>query len=106
MRNYAWYTVAAFAEIFGCYAFWLHFRAARSPVWLIPGVVSLVIFALALARIDTQFAARVYAAYGGIYIAASLIWLMVIEHARPTGRDLIGAVVSVAGAMIILSGRS
>jgi hypothetical protein len=40
------------------------------------GIASLVGFALALTRVDSAFAGRAYAAYGGIYIAASLAWLL------------------------------
>jgi small multidrug resistance family-3 protein len=55
-------------EIAGCFAFWAWLRMQKSPLWLMPGVASLVIFALALTRIDAAAAGRAYAAYGGIYI--------------------------------------
>jgi small multidrug resistance family-3 protein len=66
------------------------------------GVVSLVGFALALTRVDSLFAGRAYAAYGGIYIAASLTWLWIAEQQRPSVTDLIGAGLAVAGAVIII----
>ena len=98
------YTGAAFAEIGGCFAFWAWLRLSKSPLWLIPGIVSLVLFAVFLTRIETEFAGRAYAAYGGVYIAASLLWLWIIEGARPDRWDAIGASVCLAGATLILLG--
>jgi small multidrug resistance family-3 protein len=57
-------------------------------------VVSLVVFAVALTRVDSAFAGRAYAAYGGIYIAAYLVWLWFIEGQAPTRTDVIGAALS------------
>jgi small multidrug resistance family-3 protein len=63
-----------------------------------------VIFALALTRIDAAAAGRAYAAYGGIYIVSSLLWLSIVERTRPDQWDLIGAAVCLAGAGLILYG--
>jgi small multidrug resistance family-3 protein len=68
------YLLAAVAEIAGCYAFWAWLHLDKSPLWLLPGLASLALFAWALTRIDADFAGRAYAAYGGIYILASLVW--------------------------------
>lgn len=57
--------------------------------------------AFALARVDSVFAGRAYAAYGGIYIAASLVWLWLAEGQRPNLIDLIGAGIAVSGALVI-----
>ena len=75
------------------------------PVWwLVPGMASLVVFAWLLTLVDVSHAGRAYAAYGGIYIAASLLWLWTMEGARPDRWDLIGAAICVAGAALILYG--
>jgi small multidrug resistance family-3 protein len=66
------------------------------------GIVSLIGFALALTRVDSAFAGRAYAAYGGIYIAASLLWLWMVERQRPTVTDLIGASIAIIGALVII----
>jgi len=100
----ALYVAAAVAEIGGCFAFWAWLRLGRSALWAIPGVVALIAFAYLLTRVEAQFAGRAFAAYGGVYIAASLAWMMAVEGARPDRWDLIGAVVCVAGAAIILFG--
>ena len=102
LRALAWYGLAALAEIAGCFAFWAWLRLDRSAWWLAPGMVSLAAFAWALTRIDAPFAGRAYAAYGGVYIAASLLWLWLVEQARPDRWDLIGAAICVAGALVIL----
>jgi small multidrug resistance family-3 protein len=97
------YALAALAEIAGCFAFWAWLRLGRSAWWLAPGLVALVLFAWLLTLAPSPFAGRAYAAYGGIYIVASLFWLWAAEGARPDGWDLMGAVVALAGAVIILA---
>jgi len=94
--------VAAVLEIAGCFAFWAWLRRGAAPAWAVLGVVALIGFAVALTRIETAFAGRAYAAYGGIYIACAMGWLAVVERQRPTGTDLLGAALAVAGALIIL----
>jgi small multidrug resistance family-3 protein len=104
MKAIAWYGIAALGEIGGCFAFWAWLRLQKSPWWIVPGVASLIIFALALTRIEASNAGRAYAAYGGVYILASLAWLRVVEGVRPDRWDLIGAAVCLAGAGVILFG--
>jgi small multidrug resistance family-3 protein len=66
------------------------------------GILGLIGFAVALTRVDAAFAGRAYAAYGGIYIAASLVWLWLVEGQRPTGGDVLGASIAIVGALIIV----
>ncbi|NGN40730.1 YnfA family protein [Mesorhizobium sp. CGMCC 1.15528] len=96
------FIAAAICEIAGCFAFWAWWRLEKSPLWLAPGVVSLILFAWLLTLVDTQAAGRAYATYGGIYIAASLAWLWLAEGVRPDRWDVAGAAVCIAGASIIL----
>lgn len=104
IRALAIYGLAALAEIGGCFAFWAWLRLGRSPWWAAAGVLSLIAFALLLTRIDTSIAGRAFAAYGGIYILASIAWMRLVEGARPDRWDLIGGAVCLAGAAIILFG--
>ena len=104
MRSFAFYLGAAVAEIAGCFAFWAWLRLGKNVLWVLPGLVALVIFALLLTRIDAVFAGRAYAAYGGVYIMASLLWLWIVEGAQPDRWDIVGAVVCLVGAGIILLG--
>lgn len=96
------FVIAAFLEIAGCFAFWSWLRRDGSPFVALIGVGSLIGFAVALTRVDSLFAGRAYAAYGGIYIAASLAWLWIVERQRPSTADLLGAAVAVVGALIII----
>ena len=98
------YALAALAEIAGCFAFWAWIRLDRSPLWLLPGIVSLALFAYLLTRVDSEAAGRAYAAYGGVYIVASILWLWLVEHRTPDRWDIIGAAVCLVGATIILAG--
>lgn len=102
MTNIGIFAVAALLEIAGCFAFWMWIRRGASASVAVLGIVSLVGFALALTRIDTAFAGRAYAAYGGIYIAASLLWLWMVERQRPTPTDVIGASIAIIGALVII----
>ena len=102
MPTLAIYPLAAFAEIAGCFAFWAVLRLGQSGWWLAPGIVSLCLFAWLLTLVDTAAAGRAYAAYGGIYIAASLLWLWLFEGVRPDRWDVAGATICLAGAGIIL----
>ena len=98
------YVGAAFAEIAGCFAFWAWLRLDK-PAWLvIPGTASLMLFAYLLTLIPVAAAGRAYAAYGGIYIVASIFWLRAIEDVRPDRWDLLGGLVCLVGAGIILFG--
>ena len=98
------YVAAAIAEIAGCFAFWAWLRLGKSAWWLIPGVASLALFAYLLTRIDSGFAGRAYAAYGGVYIAMSLGWLWVVELQRPDRWDVLGALICLLGAAVIIFG--
>ena len=104
MPSFVLYSAAAIAEIGGCFAFWAWLRLDRSVYWVIPGVISLTVFALLLTRVESIFAGRTFAAYGGVYIAASVLWLWVVEGQRPDRWDVVGSVICLVGAAIILLG--
>ena len=104
MTNYLWFIAAAFFEISGCYSFWIWLRLGKSVYWLIPGLISLALFAFILTKIDAQFAGRSYAAYGGVYIVLSLIWLAFVEQSKPLLSDYIGAAIYFVGASVLLFG--
>lgn len=104
MNTVYWYVGAALAEISGCFAFWAWLRLGRSGWWTVLGVASLIVFALLLARTEAAFAGRAYAAYGGVYIVASLFWLWGVEQIPPDRWDLLGAGLCLGGAALILWG--
>jgi len=98
------YPLAALAEISGCFAFWAWLKLDRSPVWLVPGVISLIAFAWLLTLAPAEAAGRAFAAYGGVYIVASLVWMALVEKTAPDRWDLIGGTVCLIGAGVILFG--
>ena len=102
MTALAVYALAALGEIAGCFAFWAWLRLGRSAAWVVPGMLSLAAFAYLLTRIDVSFAGRAFAAYGGVYIVASLLWLWAVEGQRPDAWDGTGAVFCLVGAGVIL----
>ena len=97
------YAAAALAEIAGCFAFWAWWKQGASALWLLPGMASLALFAWLLALTPLDAAGRSYAAYGGIYILASLIWLWAVEGQVPRTTDGLGAL-ALARAGVILWG--
>ena len=101
------YAGAAIAEIAGCFAFWAWLRNGQSIWWLVPGMASLALFAWLLTLAPAEQAGRAYAAYGGIYIVASLFWLWLAEGRRPDLWDLAGGGLAfIAAAIILFAPRS
>lgn len=96
------FVAAALAEIGGCFAVWAVLRLGAPGWWLLPGFASLAAFAWLLTLVDAPVAGRVYAAYGGIYITASILWLWLVEEFRPDRWDVLGAAVALGGAAIII----
>lgn len=104
IQAFVLFALTAAAEIFGCYAVYLWLRLHRSAWWVLPGAVSLALFAWLLTLHPQVGAGRVYAAYGGVYIAASLLWLWAVEHLRPDRWDVLGAALCLVGTAVILFG--
>ena len=97
----ALFVATAVAEIIGCYLpyLWLQDRA---PVWVLaPAALSLVVFVWLLS-LHPMDAGRVYAAYGGVYVATALVWLWLVDGVRPHVWDITGAVVAMTGMAIIM----
>ncbi|MGB5917519.1 YnfA family protein [Arcobacter sp.] len=97
--------IAALFEILGCYSFWMVFKLERSYIWLFVGIISLVIFAYTLTKVNLEFAGRAYAIYGGIYIISSLAWLVFVEKQSFTKYDSIGSLIIFLGICVILLGN-
>ncbi|MBL8420710.1 MAG: YnfA family protein [Dechloromonas sp.] len=95
------FALTALAEIVGCYLPWLVLTQQRSSWLLIPAAISLGLFAWLLTLLPGA-AGRIYAAYGGVYVAIALIWLWQIDDVVPTRWDLVGSAVSLAGMAIIM----
>jgi small multidrug resistance family-3 protein len=93
--------LTALAEIIGCYLPYLWLRQGRSAWLLVPAAGALCAFVYLLSLHPTA-AGRVYAAYGGVYVAVALLWLWQVDAIKPTRWDLIGAAVCLLGMGIIM----
>ena len=102
LRTLLLFVLTACAEIFGCYAAWLWLRKHDSAFWLIPGALSLALFAWLLTLHPSDDAGRVYAAYGGVYVVTALGWLFIVEGRAPKLLDLVGALLCLAGMGVIM----
>lgn len=100
MKTFLLYVVTALAEIVGCYLPWLWLRQGATAWLLLPAAVSLALFAWLL-TLHEAAAGRVYAAYGGVYISAAIIWLWLVDGIKPSAWDIAGIVVTLAGMGLI-----
>ncbi|KND58365.1 hypothetical protein BSCH_00026 [Candidatus Paraburkholderia schumanniana] len=106
MKTLTLYIVTAVAEIAGCYFPYRWLKEGGSPWFVLPGALSLALFAWLLTQHDTA-AGRIYAAYGGVsayggvYIGVATAWLWAVDRIRPTAWDLAGAAIALAGMSVI-----
>jgi len=97
------FVVTALAEIIGCFLPYLWLRK-DGPAWLlIPAAASLALFAWLL-TLHPAASGRIYAAYGGVYVATALVWLRVVDGAKLTIFDWTGAGIALLGMAIIVAG--
>ena len=103
VRVFGLFVLNALAEILGCYLPYLWLRKGGSIWLLVPAALSLALFSWLLTLHPTA-AGRVYAAYGGVYVAVALIWLWRIDRVPLTLWDVVGAAVTITGMVIIVWG--
>src|ERR1700683_5607996 len=90
IRIFGLFLITALAEIAGCYLPYLWLKRNGSPWLLLPAAVSLALFTWLL-TLHPAAAGRVYAAYGGVYVAVALLWLWKVDRVVLTPWDLVGA---------------
>lgn len=100
MKTLLLYALTALAEIVGCYLWWLCLKQGRSLWLLLPAMAVLAAFAWLL-TLHESASGRVYAAYGGVYIGAAILWLWAVDGVRPSVWDVLGAGVALLGMSII-----
>ncbi|BCB75067.1 YnfA family protein [Phytohabitans flavus] len=101
-RSIGLFLLAAVAEIGGAWLVWQGVREHRGLLWIGAGVVALGLYGfVATLQPDAHFG-RILAAYGGIFVAGSLAWGIVVDKFRPDRYDLIGAAICLAGVAIIM----
>jgi small multidrug resistance family-3 protein len=98
------FVVTAVAEIIGCYLPWLWLKKDGSAWLLLPAALSLMLFVWLL-TLHPAASGRVYAAYGGVYVATALVWLRFVDGIQLTVTDLLGGIIIFVGvATIVLGG--
>jgi small multidrug resistance family-3 protein len=95
--------LTALAEIVGCFLPYLWLRKGSSAWLLLPGAASLCLFVWLL-TLHPAASGRVYAAYGGVYVASALVWLRVVDGAKLSLYDWTGAGLALLGMAIIALG--
>ena len=102
LKSILLFVVAALAEIGGAWLIWQGVREHRGMLWIGAGVIALGFYGfVATLQPDAHFG-RILAAYGGIFVAGSLAWGMVVDKFRPDRWDIIGAIVCLIGVAVIM----
>jgi small multidrug resistance family-3 protein len=102
LRSLLLFVVAALAEIGGAWLIWQGWREHRGLWWIAGGVVALGAYGLvATFQPDPNFG-RILAAYGGVFVAGSLAWGMVVDRFRPDRWDVTGALICLVGVAVIM----
>jgi small multidrug resistance family-3 protein len=102
LRSVGLFVVAALAEIGGAWLVWQGVREHRGLLWMGAGVIALGLYGfVATLQPDAHFG-RILAAYGGVFVAGSLLWGVVVDGFRPDRFDVIGALVSLVGVAVIM----
>ena len=97
-----WFVVAAVLEIGGAWLVWQGVREDRGLAWMGAGIVALGAYGfVATFQPDPNFG-RILAAYGGVFVAGSLAWGMVVDKFRPDRYDLVGAAICLVGVAVIM----
>lgn len=102
-RTLGLFFTTAVAELVGCYLPMLWLNGRHSAWLLVPAALSLCVFVWLL-TLHPAASGRVYATYGAVYIASAIGWLYVVDGITPTGSDIVGVGLALAGAVVIATG--
>ncbi|MEU2166992.1 YnfA family protein [Micromonospora chersina] len=101
-RSILLFVIAALAEIGGAWLVWQGWREHRGLLWIAAGVIALGLYGfVATFQPDPNFG-RILAAYGGVFVAGSLAWGMVVDKFRPDRYDVVGAAICLVGVAVIM----
>ncbi|TEW51507.1 YnfA family protein [Psychromonas algicola] len=103
LKTITLFALTAFAEIIGCYLPYLWLKQGKSIFLLIPATISLTLFVWLLS-LHPAASGRVYAAYGGMYVFVSLLWLWIVDGIKPVSTDIIGGLIVLLGMLVIILG--
>ena len=102
LRSVLLFLLAAVAEIGGAWLIWQGWREHRGLLWILGGIVALGAYGfVATFQPDPNFG-RILAAYGGIFVAGSLAWGVLVDHFKPDRYDLLGATICLLGVTLIM----
>ena len=102
LESLALFLIAAVAEIGGAWLVWQGVREHNGWVWIGAGVIALGLYGfVAILQPDAHFG-RILAAYGGVFVAGSLAWGMLVDGFRPDRYDVIGALTCLVGVAVIM----
>ena len=102
LRSILLFALAALAEIGGAWMVWQGIREHRGLAWVGAGVAAMAAYGFVATFQDDPHFGRILAAYGGIFVAGSLAWGMVLDGFRPDRYDITGALVCLAGVAVIM----
>jgi len=104
-RSILLFVLAALFEIGGAWLVWQGVREQRGWLWVGAGMIALGIYGLvATLQPDANFG-RILAAYGGVFVAGSLLWAVVMDGFRPDRYDIVGALICLCGVGVIMYAR-
>ena len=102
LRSLALFAAAALLEIGGAWLVWQGLREHKGWVWLGAGVIALGLYGVvATLQPDANFG-RILAAYGGVFVAGSLLWRLLVDGFKPDRWDVTGALICLAGVAVIM----
>ena len=102
LRSIALFALAAVAEIGGAWLVWQGVRESRGLLWVLLGVVSLGAYGFVATLQPSAEFGRVLAAYGGVFVAGSLLWGMALDGYRPDRFDVLGAAICLVGVAVLM----
>lgn len=105
LRSVMLFALAAVAEIGGSWLVWQGVRGQRGVLWVGAGMVALGLYGLVATLQPEASFGRVLAAYGGVFVAGSLAWAVVVDGFRPDRFDLVGAGLCLVGVLVIMYAR-
>ncbi len=102
LRSIVLFVAAAIAEIGGAWLVWQGVREHKGWIWVGAGIIALGLNGFAATLQDDANFGRILAAYGGVFVAGSLLWGMVVDGFRPDRWDVVGALLGLVGVAVIM----
>jgi small multidrug resistance family-3 protein len=102
VRSLALFSLAALFEIGGAWLVWQGVREHRGWVWIGAGVIALGLYGLVATFQSEDHFGRVLAAYGGIFVAGSIVWGVVADGYSTDRYDILGALICLAGMAVLM----